>query len=137
MRKNPSKRKPFSEWVLVYFDKTKNSETNILKFVQKRCPSAFIARDKELKVGKTSITAMNPYLSTGDTMALKITSDGSEKLSLNLPEGWTCKMPETVKGTQTVYAVSGKKGTLGKHKFQFTSGSKSAEVIYHFVKRAK
>ena len=137
MRKNPSKRKPFSEWVMVYFDNTIISETKILDLVKKRCPSAFIARDKEVKIGKTSITTMNPYLSAGDTLALKITSDGSEKLVLDLPDGWSCELPEKVNGTITVFALSSSEGSLGEYKLKFTSGTETADIVYHFVKRAK
>ena len=135
MRKNPSKFKPFSEWVLVYFDKSIISEEKILGIIKKRCSGAKIARDKEVKIGSSSVTVLNPYLGPGDSIAVKVTSDGSEKIELKLTEGWTHKMPEKITGTMTIFVRSDSKASQGKYKIKFKSGSEVKELDCSIVKK--
>ena len=132
------RRKPFGEWVLIYFDKTKITEEALLSLAKnKGCKRAAIIRDKKKDLGKTSVTLMNPYICPGDSIALEISSDGSEKIELELPEGWSCKMPDTISGTATVFIKTTAKAKRGEFTVKFKNGLKSADLNCHIVEKIK
>ncbi len=130
------RRKPFGEWVLIYYDKTQTSEEKLLTLAKKGgCKRAAVIRDKKVEAGKTSVTLLNPYICPGDSIALEINSDGSEKIDIELPEGWTCKMPEKVSGTATVFIHVPKGSQNGAFKIKFKSGSGTYDLNCHVVKK--
>jgi hypothetical protein len=128
--------KPFGEWILVYYDKTKTSEAKLLNLAKtKGCKRASVIRDQIVKSGKSSALIFNPYICPGDTVVLEINSDGSEKIKLELPEGWTCKIPEKISGKLKVYITTTNKKDYGKKSMKFTSGSSVITLTCHKVRK--
>ena len=128
--------KPFGEWVLIYYDKTQISEETLLELCKKGgCKRAAVIRDKKIEAGKSSALLLNPYICPGDSIALEIDSDGSEKIELELPEGWTCNIPEKISAKTTVFIQSSANSAFSDFSIKFKSGSKSAALNCHVVKK--
>ena len=130
------RRKPFGEWILVYFDKSKISEKTLLQLTKTRgCKRAAVIRGKEVKAGSTSGQVINPYLCAGDSIAVEINSNGKEQLELETPQGWTFKMPEKVNGKVTVFINIPAGSKEGAYTIKLKSGSESADMKCHLVKK--
>ena len=128
--------RPFGEWILVYYDKSKITEEKLLNLTKNNgCKRAAVIRDQVVKSGKSSALIINPYICPGDTVVLKINSDGSEKIQLELPKGWTCKMPDKISGDLKVYIITTDKKDYGKKSIKFTSGSSVTTLTCHKVKK--
>ncbi|MEJ6699742.1 MAG: hypothetical protein QNL01_02110 [Akkermansiaceae bacterium] len=77
--------KPFKEWIYVYYDPEKTSEAKLLKTLhENRCASA--TADQFVK---DDITVLNPFLSAGEIVQLRITGVPKGKaLDASLPDDW-------------------------------------------------
>ena len=132
------RRKPFGEWILVYFDKTKISERTLLSLAQKRgCKRAAVIKGKKKEIGNVSLLALNPYLCAGDTAAIGIKTSGTEKLSLELPEGWSGTVPEQVSGTEIIFIQTPPKVKQGQYEIHYKSGSDKVSLKFHIVEKIK
>ena len=80
------RRSPFGEWVNVYFDPTKISESELLKHIKaNRCPRAELLQAPKGK----DIALLNAYAASGDVVQVRLTSTSGTKLvDAKLPDGW-------------------------------------------------
>jgi hypothetical protein len=79
------RQKPFKEWVAVYYDPDATNEEKLLKLLRaRRCPRASVDR-----VDHEKFTAMNPFVSEGEVVQLRIADmPKDESPDLVLPAGW-------------------------------------------------
>lgn len=79
------RRKPFREWITVYYDPAKTDEAKLLKILHsKRCKSSKVDRTASEK-----FTAMNKYASEGELVQLRIADAPKDQVpELDLPTGW-------------------------------------------------
>lgn len=132
------RRKPFGEWILIYYDKSKISEEALLSFAKKRgCKRASLIKGKKIQSSNISAQALNPYLCKGDTAVIELSSNGLEKLRLELPEGWSGSVPETISGTETVFIRTPSNVKQGEYKIHFKNGSEQQSVIFNIVEKIK
>jgi hypothetical protein len=77
--------KPFKEWINVYYDPETTSEAALLKTLhEKRCASATADQ-----VVKDDLTVLNPFLSAGEIVQLRIAGVPKGKaIDVALPDGW-------------------------------------------------
>ena len=130
------RNRPFGEWILVYYDKSQVTEQKLLEFTKTRgCKRAAIIREKEVKAGSTKATVINPYICAGDVIAVQISSNGKEKISLELPEGWKAEIPATVDGTKTFFIQTSKTTGQGKKVLKLKSGNTAAELVCNSVRK--
>lgn len=78
---------------------------------------------------------MNPYICAGDSIALEINSDGTEKVELELPEGWTCKVPDKISGIVTVFIKTSVQTKNGAYTVKIKNNSSSTELNCHVVRK--
>ena len=69
--------------------------------------------------------------------SLEIKSDGKERLSLTLPEGWKAEIPETIKGTQTVFIQTSADSPQGKQTLKMKVGEGTVELVCNTVRKIK
>ena len=128
---------PFGEWVLVYYDNKKISEGEIFRMIKSRgCSRAAIMRNQTQKAGQSKFTVLNPYICPGDVLSIQIESDGSEKVSIELPAGWKSigEVPKSVKGKKVIHLQSSAKTAQGKQIVKFSSGADKGSVNFDVVR---
>ena len=128
------RNRPFGEWILVYYDKSLITEQKLLELAKARgCKRAAIIRENEMVADKTKATIVNPYICAGDVIAVQISSNGKEKISLDLPQGWKADIPQFVSGTQTFFIQTTRDIPVGKKVFTLKSGNKTVGLVCHTV----
>ena len=84
------RRKPFAEWVLIYYDPLKTSAAKLLKVTRARgCPNAKIVSLEMKSLGSVKARILNPYICAGDTLYIEL--DSVEGVELELPKNWHLK----------------------------------------------
>ena len=130
------RKKPFGEWVLVYFDNRHISADKILNLCKNNgCKRAQIIRGKTAEAGASSAQILNPFLCAGDTIALEIKSDGSEKIELILPDGWTAQHPEKINGKSIIYIDMPKNTKQAPYTIKLKSGDKETALTCDVVRK--
>ena len=131
---------PFAEWVLIYYDPAMISEQKLLDLTKKEgCQNAEIIRDRAAQSGNSKLTLLNPVISPGDRLILKIESDGNDSLSITVPRGMKGpdKLPEKVKGVKMIHLQSSVDIGTGAKELSVSAGSETVKLKYHIVNEVR
>lgn len=130
--------RPFGEWVLIYFDKSKITEIKLLDLCKKKgCKRAAVIAGKTAKSGNTSAKVVNPYICAGDTLVLEIESDGKDKLSVDLPDGWKADISTKIAGKKTVFVQTSAKTAQGAKVLKLKVGEATVELKCDVVRKIR
>jgi len=86
------RRKPFGEWVVVYYDKDKTDAAQLLKRLHsKGCRKAKRKGPVSGQLGDAEVAVLNPVVAPGDFfhIEVKVPEGSSADLKIAPPDGWT------------------------------------------------
>jgi len=86
------RRKPFGEWVMVYYDNEKTGPAKLLQRLKARgCKRAKQRPPVTGQLGNAEVCILNPVVAPGDFfhIEVKLPEGASADVKLAVPEGWT------------------------------------------------
>jgi hypothetical protein len=86
------RRKPFGEWVVIYYDKDKTDSAKLLDRLKARgCRRAKQKAPVTGQLGDAAVSVLNPVAAPGDFfhIEVKLPEGASADVSIKTPEGWT------------------------------------------------